>query len=167
VARSRSVACRRRGAHTLPPRARRVCVSVLQPHSSLTARENVALVTEMTPHPMTPEAALAMVDLRDRLDHFPAQLSGGEQQRVAIARPSPSVPTCSFATSRPGRSITHGQAGVGGDRRINTELGTTAAIITHNAAIARIADRVMHMADGRIAAVEANAEKVSPAEIVW
>jgi putative ABC transport system ATP-binding protein len=135
---------------------------------SLTARENVALVTEMAPRPMTPDEALAMVDLRDRLDHFPSQLSGGEQQRVAIARAiakRPDVLLCDEPTGA--LDYATGKLVLEAIARINCELGTTAAIITHNAAIARIADRVMHMADGRIAEIEVNATKVSPAEIAW
>jgi putative ABC transport system ATP-binding protein len=135
---------------------------------SLTARENVALVTEMARHPMRPEEALAMVDLGDRLDHFPAQLSGGEQQRVAIARAiakRPDVLLCDEPTGA--LDYATGKLVLEAIARINIELGTTAAVITHNAAIARIADRVMHMADGRIAAIEVNAAKASPAEIAW
>jgi putative ABC transport system ATP-binding protein len=135
---------------------------------SLTARENVALVTEMAPRPMTPEQALAMVDLGDRLDHFPAQLSGGEQQRVAIARAiakRPDVLLCDEPTGA--LDYATGVVVLEAIARINAELGTTAAVITHNAPIARLADRVMRMADGRIAAVEVNTQTVSARSIAW
>ena len=135
---------------------------------SLTARENVALVTEMAQHPMRPEEALAMVDLEERLDHYPAQLSGGEQQRVAIARAiakRPDVLLCDEPTGALDHST--GRVVLQAIARINRELGTTAAVITHNAPIAGMADRVMRMADGRIASVEVNAHKVDPGEIVW
>ena len=135
---------------------------------ALTARENVALVTEMSRDPMAPEDALALVGLADRLDHYPAQLSGGEQQRVAIARAvakRPDVLLCDEPTGA--LDYATGKIVLEAIARINHELGTTAAVITHNAPIARIADRVMHMVDGRIASVSVNAEKVSPAEISW
>jgi putative ABC transport system ATP-binding protein len=135
---------------------------------SLTARENVALVTEMSVEPMAPEEALALVDLGNRLDHYPSQLSGGEQQRVAIARAvakRPDVLLCDEPTGA--LDYATGKMVLEAISRINVELGTTAAVITHNAPIARIADRVMHMADGRIARVESNATKLSPSEITW
>jgi len=135
---------------------------------SLTARENVALVTEMSPRPMPPEEALALVDLGDRLDHYPSQLSGGEQQRVAIARAiakRPDVLLCDEPTGALDYST--GVMVLEAIARINVELGTTAAVITHNAPIARMADRVMHMADGRVASVENNAHRVSAREISW
>ena len=135
---------------------------------SLTARENVALVTEMADKPMTPEEALALVGLGDRLDHFPSQLSGGEQQRVAIARAiakRPDVLLCDEPTGA--LDYATGKVVLQAIVRINQELGTTAAVITHNAAIAGIADRVLRMADGRIAEVMRNAKKLSPEEIQW
>ncbi|MBS1134410.1 MAG: transporter [Burkholderiaceae bacterium] len=135
---------------------------------SLTARENVALVTEMAEQPMTPEEALALVGLGDRLDHFPSQLSGGEQQRVAIARAiakRPDVLLCDEPTGA--LDYATGKVVLQAIVRINQELGTTAAVITHNAAIAGIADRVLRMADGRIAEVMRNAKKLSPEEIQW
>jgi len=135
---------------------------------SLTARENVALVTEMSPKPMPPEEALALVDLGERLDHYPSQLSGGEQQRVAIARAiakRPDVLLCDEPTGA--LDYATGVMVLEAIARINAELGTTAAVITHNAPIARMADRVMHMADGRIASGERNAHKVSAREISW
>jgi putative ABC transport system ATP-binding protein len=135
---------------------------------SLTARENVALVTEMSPRPMAPEEALELVDLGDRLDHYPSQLSGGEQQRVAIARAiakRPDVLLCDEPTGA--LDYATGKVVLQAIARINRELGTTAAVITHNAPIARIADRVMKMADGRIAAVDVNEKKAAAEEIAW
>jgi putative ABC transport system ATP-binding protein len=135
---------------------------------SLTARENVALVTEIAHQPMAPEDALAMVGLADRLDHYPSQMSGGEQQRVAIARAiakRPDVLLCDEPTGA--LDYATGKVVLDAIVRINVELGTTTAVITHNAPIARIADRVMRMADGRIAATERNAAKVSVAEVSW
>ena len=135
---------------------------------SLTARENVALVTELAPQPMSPEEALSLVGLGDRLDHFPSQLSGGEQQRVAIARAiakRPDVLLCDEPTGA--LDYATGKVVLQAIARINQELGTTAAVITHNAAIAGIADRVLRMADGRIAEVKVNTAKLSPEEIQW
>ncbi|QBK32372.1 ABC transporter ATP-binding protein [Roseitalea porphyridii] len=135
---------------------------------SLTAWENVSLVTEVARDPMKPEEALAMVDLGDRMSHFPAQLSGGEQQRVAIARAiakRPDVLLCDEPTgaldSKTGVIVLEALA------RINAEFGTTTAIITHNAGIRKIAHRVFHFLDGEIAAMEVNAERIAPAEVVW
>ncbi|HEX6307109.1 MAG TPA: ABC transporter ATP-binding protein [Longimicrobiales bacterium] len=135
---------------------------------SLTARENVALVTEIASSPMRPEDALALVGLSDRLDHFPAQLSGGEQQRVAIARAvakRPDVLLCDEPTgaldSSTGRMVLRVLD------RVNRELGTTTAIITHNAPIARMADRVVRIGDGRIIEEQWNAAKLDPDEIEW
>jgi len=135
---------------------------------SLTARENVALVTEMSERPMDPGDALALVGLSDRLDHFPAQMSGGEQQRVAIARAiakRPDVLLCDEPTGA--LDYATGKLVLEAIARINAELGTTAAVITHNAPIAQIADRVMRMADGRIASAERNPHKRRPDEISW
>ena len=135
---------------------------------SLTARENVALVTELAPQPMSPEEALSLVGLGDRLDHFPSQLSGGEQQRVAIARAiakRPDVLLCDEPTGA--LDYATGKVVLQAIARINQELGTTAAVITHNAAIAGIADRVLRMADGRIAEISVNTTKLSPEEIQW
>jgi putative ABC transport system ATP-binding protein len=135
---------------------------------SLTARENVALAAEIARHPMSPEEALAQVGLSDRLDHFPSQLSGGEQQRVAIARAvvkRPDVLLCDEPTGAldvaTGRLVLAALAGV------NRDLGTTALLITHNAAIAAIADRVLHVHDGAIARVERNERRLSPEEVAW
>lgn len=135
---------------------------------SLTARENVALVTEMAEHPMTPEEALALVGLGERLDHYPSQLSGGEQQRVAIARAvakRPDVLLCDEPTGA--LDYPTGKLVLEVIAHINATLGTTAVVITHNAPIAKIADRVMRLADGRIASVEVNASRLSPSEISW
>jgi putative ABC transport system ATP-binding protein len=135
---------------------------------SLTARENVALVTEIVAEPMTPEDALGIVNLSDRLDHFPAQLSGGEQQRVAIARAiakRPDVLLCDEPTGA--LDIATGIVVLEALARANRELGTSTAVITHNAAIAAMADRVVRLADGRIASVERNARKLLPQELQW
>ena len=135
---------------------------------SLTARENVALVTEIADQPMSPDKALALVGLEARMDHFPAQMSGGEQQRVAIARAiakRPEVLLCDEPTgaldSKTGIRVLEALAAV------NEELGTTVAVITHNAAIQDIAHRVIHFADGRIADTRINQRRVKPAEVSW
>jgi putative ABC transport system ATP-binding protein len=135
---------------------------------SLTARENVAAVTEITRHPMRPEDALTLVGLGARLDHFPAQLSGGEQQRVAIARAiakNPAVLLCDEPTgaldSATGITVLEAL------ERVNRELGATTALITHNADIDAMADRVVRLADGEIAEVRVNPHKKSPREISW
>jgi len=135
---------------------------------SLTARENVALVTEIVEHPMTPEAALAMVGLGQRLDHFPAQLSGGEQQRVAIARAiakRPDVLLCDEPTGA--LDITTGVVVLEAIERVNRELGTATVVITHNAAIAGMADRVVRLFDGRVAGTQVNAAKTAVRELQW
>ena len=135
---------------------------------SLTARENVALVTEIAESPMRPEEALDLVGLADRMDHFPAQLSGGQQQRVAIARAiakRPAVLLCDEPTGA--LDITTGMLVLEAVERVNRELGTTTAVITHNAAIAGMADRVVHIADGRIAGIDANAKRMSPRDLSW
>jgi putative ABC transport system ATP-binding protein len=135
---------------------------------SLTARENVALVTEIARDPMRPTDALAMVNLSHRLDHFPAQLSGGEQQRVAIARAiskRPDVLLCDEPTGA--LDIATGIVVLEAIQRINRELGTTTAVITHNAAIADMADRVITLADGRIGGVTVNTIKRRPDELNW
>jgi putative ABC transport system ATP-binding protein len=135
---------------------------------SLTARENVALVTEIVEHPMTAEQALGLVGLDHRLDHFPAQLSGGEQQRVAIARAiakKPDVLLCDEPTGA--LDITTGVVVLEALARVNQELGTATVVITHNAAIAGMADRVVRLADGRVAAVDHNATKIGVRELQW
>jgi putative ABC transport system ATP-binding protein len=136
--------------------------------SSLTARENVELVTDIVPGPMDPDAALALVGLRDRCDHFPAQLSGGEQQRVAIARAIAKRPECLLCDEPTGAlDIETGRLVLGAIAEVNRQLGTTTMVITHNAAIAGMADRVMRLADGRLAGIERNASRRSPAELAW
>ncbi len=135
---------------------------------SLTARENVALVTEIAQHPMTPEEALGLVELGDRLDHFPAQLSGGEQQRVAIARAiakRPEVLLCDEPTGA--LDITTGVVVLEALTHVNRTLGTATVVITHNAAIAGLADRVVRLADGRVVSVEHNAVKVEARSLSW
>ena len=135
---------------------------------SLTAQENVALVTDIASHPMHPREALGLVDLGDRLDHFPAQLSGGEQQRVAIARAiakRPEVLLCDEPTGA--LDFQTGKLVLETLERINRELGTTTAVITHNASIAAMSDRVIHMRSGKISSVLRNELKLSPAELEW
>ncbi|MFZ9439864.1 MAG: ABC transporter ATP-binding protein [Hylemonella sp.] len=135
---------------------------------SLTALENVELVTDIAEHPMTAREALEMVGLGDRLDHFPAQLSGGEQQRVAIARAivkRPEVLLCDEPTGA--LDYATGKLVLEVIARINRELGTTAVVITHNAAIAGMADRVLHLGGGRIQHVDINTRKLSPDELSW
>jgi putative ABC transport system ATP-binding protein len=135
---------------------------------SLTARENVALVTEIVREPMAPEDALGLVGLAARLDHFPAQLSGGEQQRVAIARAiakRPAVLLCDEPTGA--LDIATGVVVLEAIERVNRELGTAAAVITHNAAIAAMADRVVRLSDGQVLSVERNARKAAPRELAW
>jgi putative ABC transport system ATP-binding protein len=135
---------------------------------SLTARENVALVTELVERPMTAEEALAMVGLDHRLDHFPAQLSGGEQQRVAIARAiakRPDVLLCDEPTGA--LDITTGVVVLDALQRVNQSLGTATVVITHNAAIAAMADRVVRLADGRVAGVDRNSVKAAVSELQW
>lgn len=135
---------------------------------SLTAKENVALVTEIATNPMRPEEALEMVNLGHRLDHFPAQLSGGEQQRVAIARAiakRPDVLLCDEPTGA--LDIETGIVVLEVIDRVNRELGTTTAVITHNAAIAGMADRVVSVASGKIHSVKLNTLKQSPRQLQW
>ncbi len=135
---------------------------------SLTARENVALVVDLVDHAMDPKDALVLVGLGDRLDHFPSELSGGEQQRVAIARAiakRPDVLLCDEPTGaldgKTGRLVLEAIA------KINEELGTATALITHNAVIADMADRVVTMRDGKIASSRRNATRASPGSLEW
>ena len=135
---------------------------------SLTARENVAIVTEIARAPMRPEEALALVNLGERMDHFPSQLSGGEQQRVAIARAiakRPDVLLCDEPTGA--LDAPTGRRVLTVIDRINRELGTTAALITHNEAIAGMADRVIRLSSGRIVEERRNAVRALPEEMVW
>ena len=135
---------------------------------SLTAFENVALVTEIAPKPMRPDEALALVGLKDRMNHFPAQLSGGEQQRVAIARAiakRPKVLLCDEPTgaldSKTGIKVIEALLSV------NEQLGTTTVIITHNASIQGVADRVLFFADGRISNIQKNESRRKATEVTW
>ena len=135
---------------------------------SLTARENVALVTDIVERPMAPEEALALVNLGERLDHFPSQLSGGEQQRVAIARAvakRPDVLLCDEPTGA--LDIATGVLVLEAIDQVNRELGTTTAVITHNAAVSAMADRVVSLADGRIASERRNDHKLRASELNW
>jgi putative ABC transport system ATP-binding protein len=135
---------------------------------SLTVRENLALVTDIAKNPMPIDEAIDLVGLTPRRDHFPAQLSGGEQQRVAIARAivkRPDVLLCDEPTGaldyQTGKLVLEVIA------RINQELGTTAVIITHNAAIAGMADRVIYLGDGTVQRIETNTQKIKPSELSW
>jgi putative ABC transport system ATP-binding protein len=135
---------------------------------SLTAIENVALVTEIVETPMAPDEALRLVHLDQRMHHFPAQLSGGEQQRVAIARAiakRPAVLLCDEPTGA--LDISTGVIVLEALARVNEELGTTTVVITHNAAIASMADRVIRLADGRVTAIEDRSEKLAARELSW
>ncbi|MBO3761574.1 ABC transporter ATP-binding protein [Ciceribacter sp. L1K22] len=135
---------------------------------SLTARENVALVTEIARNPMRPEEALALVGLAERQNHFPAQLSGGEQQRVAIARAIAKRPDLLLCDEPTGALDSKtGVLVLDAILRINRELGTTTALITHNAGIADVADRVVLFADGRIVETRVNKVRRSTAELTW
>ena len=136
--------------------------------SSLTARENVSLVTEIAKDPMSSEEALELVGLKERMNHFPAQLSGGEQQRVAIARAiakRPEVLLCDEPTGALDSKI--GIIVLEALTSVNEELGTTTAIITHNVAIREIAHRVFYFADGQIASSDVNATRVTPRDVTW
>jgi putative ABC transport system ATP-binding protein len=135
---------------------------------SLTARENVALVADIADAPMKPEEALALVGLEERLDHFPSQLSGGQQQRVAIARAvvkRPEILLCDEPTGA--LDAETGHLVLDAIARVHHELGTTVAIVTHNAPIAQMADRAVSLRDGRIASDIPNEHPCAPKEIVW
>ena len=135
---------------------------------SLTARENVELVTDIVAAPMQASEALTLVGLAERQDHFPAQLSGGEQQRVAIARALAKRPECLLCDEPTGAlDIETGRVVLSALARANRELGTTTVVITHNATIAGMADRVLRLADGRIASSERNTRRLTPAELHW
>ena len=134
----------------------------------LTVRENVELVTDIASNPMRADEALALVGLAQRMNHFPSQLSGGEQQRVAIARAivkKPEVLLCDEPTGA--LDYTTGKLVLEVIQRINRDLGTTAIVITHNAAIAGMADRVLYMGGGRIQKEEVNTHKLQPSELSW
>ncbi len=135
---------------------------------SLTARENVALITDIAANPLAPDEALALVGLGDRAGHFPAQLSGGEQQRVAVARAiakRPAVLLCDEPTGALDSAT--GAAVLETIERVNAELGTTTVLITHNVSIAAMAGRVVALADGRIAEIRANPDRRPAREIRW
>lgn len=135
---------------------------------SLTARENIALITNISQNPMSPEEALEMVGLEQRMDHFPSQLSGGEQQRVAIARAiakRPEVLLCDEPTGA--LDLTTGITVLEAIERINRELGTLTVIITHNAIMAEMADRVLYLSDGKIINSHSNAERLPAAQLKW
>ena len=135
---------------------------------SLTAAENVALVTDIATHPLSPTQALELVGLGDRLHHYPAQLSGGEQQRVAIARAiakQPDVLLCDEPTGA--LDVKTGIIVLEAIERLNRTLGTTTAIITHNAAIAGMADRVLRLSDGQISEITVNPQRLPAANLLW
>jgi putative ABC transport system ATP-binding protein len=135
---------------------------------SLTARENVGLITEIAREPLPPERALDMVNLGDRLDHFPAQLSGGEQQRVAIARAiakQPEVLLCDEPTGA--LDVRTGVVVLEAIQRVNRELGTLTVIITHNAVMAAMADRVVHLSDGQVHHTEVNQRRAEVSTLNW
>ncbi len=135
---------------------------------SLTARENVALVTEIARNPMAPDEALTLVGLANRLDHFPAQLSGGEQQRVAVARAvakRPEVLLCDEPTGA--LDSTTGVQVLEALETVNRELGTTTVLITHNASIADMAHQVIRLADGQVAEIRENATRCSASDLTW
>jgi len=135
---------------------------------SLTARENVALITEIARDPMTPEEALALVELGDRMDHFPSQMSGGQQQRVAIARAiakRPEVLLCDEPTGA--LDVKTGITVLEAIERVNEELGTLTVIITHNVVLSEMADRVIHLSDGRISHIEKNSQRRPVRSLSW
>jgi len=135
---------------------------------SLTVRENVALVTDIASNPMPVDEAIDLVALTPRRDHFPSQLSGGEQQRVAIARAIVKRPQLLLCDEPTGAlDYATGKLVLEVIARVNRELGTTAVVITHNAAIAGMADRVVRLADGHVASVEVPARRLTPAELSW
>jgi putative ABC transport system ATP-binding protein len=135
---------------------------------SLTARENVALVTEIATRPIDPAEALRLVGLGDRLDHFPAQLSGGEQQRVAIARAVAKRPDALLCDEPTGAlDFETGKLVLDVLDQVNRELGTTTAVITHNASIAAMADRVIRMRSGSIVEIRRNLRRARPEEVAW
>jgi putative ABC transport system ATP-binding protein len=136
--------------------------------ASLTARENVELVSEIADAPMSPDEALQLVGLKERTTHFPAQLSGGEQQRVAIARAIVKRPTVLLCDEPTGAlDVATGVKVLESLLHVNETIGTTTLLITHNSDIARIGDRVVHFADGMIRTVEVNARRVAPSQVRW
>jgi putative ABC transport system ATP-binding protein len=136
--------------------------------ASLTARENVELVSQIADEPMSPDEALRLVGLNERSTHFPAQLSGGEQQRVAIARAIVKRPTVLLCDEPTGAlDVATGVKVLESLLHVNETIGTTTLLITHNSDIARIGDRVVHFADGMIRTVEVNARRVAPSQVRW
>ncbi len=135
---------------------------------SLTARENVQLITEIADRPMTPEEALALVGLSDRLDHFPSELSGGQQQRVAVARAIAKRPEVLFCDEPTGSLDSEsGVQVLSAIVKVAAEVGATTMIVTHNAGVAGIADRVIQFRDGDVVTVTPNARKLKPEELSW
>jgi len=135
---------------------------------SLTAEENVALVTEIAKRPLEPAEALGIVGLGERRNHFPAQLSGGEQQRVAIARAIAKQPELLLCDEPTGALDSKtGILVLEAINQVNRELGTTTAVITHNTVIGSMADRVLHIADGKVASIDENTERRSASELAW
>ncbi len=135
---------------------------------SLTARENVALITEIAPNPMTPEEALELVGLGDRMNHFPSQMSGGQQQRVAIARAiakRPEILLCDEPTGA--LDVKTGVVVLKAIEKINRDLGALTVIITHNAVMAEMADRVLHLSDGKISHTKTNARRRPVRSLQW
>lgn len=135
---------------------------------SLTALENISIVTEIAKNPMRPEEALELVNLGNRMNHFPSELSGGEQQRVAIARAiakNPSVLLCDEPTGALDSET--GALVLSAIEQINRELKTTTAVITHNVSIGGMADRVIHLSDGLISSIDVNDHKIPPRDIKW
>jgi putative ABC transport system ATP-binding protein len=135
---------------------------------SLTAEENVALVTEIAKRPLEPAEALGIVGLGERCNHFPAQLSGGEQQRVAIARAIAKQPELLLCDEPTGALDSKtGILVLEAINQVNRELGTTTAVITHNTVIGSMADRVLHIADGKVASIDENTERRAASELAW
>jgi putative ABC transport system ATP-binding protein len=135
---------------------------------SLTAEENVALITEIAEAPMAPAEALALVGLADRRDHFPSQLSGGQQQRVAIARAIAKRPKLLLCDEPTGAlDVATGRVVLDAIAQVNRELGATTALVTHNAAIAGLGDRVLHFRDGRIVERHQNEKRANASELSW
>lgn len=135
---------------------------------SLTARENVSLITEIAQDPMTPEEALDLVELGDRMDHFPSQMSGGQQQRVAIARAiakRPEVLLCDEPTGA--LDVKTGITVLEAIERVNRDLGTLTVIITHNAVLAEMADRIIHLRDGKISHIDRNPTRRPVKSLEW
>jgi len=135
---------------------------------SLTARENVELITEIADDPMDPAEALALVGLQDRMDHFPAQLSGGQQQRVAVARAIAKRPEILFCDEPTGSlDSASGVQVLDAIVRVAAECGTTSMIVTHNAVVADIADRVIRFSDGAVAEIHVNSVKRAARDLAW